>query len=175
MKLFGVLLAAAIVFPPFLLDDLQFELQRLYERPAVIALPAAPPVPAAATTELHFILPTGHADVSGWYFHDSRFPADGPQHTGLDYACAQGDPIYAAAAGVVAAARWNGDCGNEVMIHHSAGWITYYCHLSGYANRGYVQQGAVIGFCGNSGLSTGAHLHFEAHHAGLPIDPAGLP
>jgi len=209
-----VLCLVAILFPPWMPDDLRYELQRLYERPPVIAapLPAAAAIdaspclpddclefmralelttaiatpvvvptpavallPVAAITELHFILPTGHSDVSGWYFHDSRFPADGPQHTGLDYACSEGDPIYAAASGTITSAQLAGDFGNRVIIRHAGGWETRYCHLSQCAAWGWVAQGAIIGYCGNTGLSTGAHLHYEARLNGVLVDPAGLP
>ena len=170
----------ALLFPPWRqCDELKHELERLYQRapvervaPGVTLSPVATPV---LPEPVHFILPTGHSDVSGWYFHDSRFPADGPQHTGLDYACDEGDPIQAAASGTVIWRGWDGDFGNQVRIQHAGGWETRYCHLSAFGSGGWVSQGAVIGYCGNTGLSTGAHLHFEAHHDGALVDPLGLP
>jgi len=165
----------ALLLPPCIDAELRYEFERLYNR-----VPVATPIPVATPTlpvspPAHFILPTGSTEVSGWYFHDPRFPADGPQHIGLDYACAMGDPIYAAAAGVVSRRGWGGDCGNVVAIHHDGGWETRYCHLSGFAASGRVTQGQVIGFCGSTGLSTGPHLHFEARHGGALVDPLTLP
>jgi len=161
-----------LLFPPWRqCPELELAL-RQYSEPAVVAPVSAP---AQSNVPLHFILPTGHGEVSGWYFHDPRF-GDGPvQHTGLDYACAEGDPIYAAAAGTVISAGWAGDFGNRVIIQHAGGWETRYCHLSRFAAWGWVHQGAVIGYCGITGLTTGAHLHFEARRGGILVDPLTLP
>ena len=164
---------ALIMFPQNLNVDLLYEFDRLYNRAPVEApvpeLVYVAPQPVIA--QQAFILPTGSPLVSGWYYMDPRF-GDGPiQHTGIDYACLTGHPIVAAASGVVLFATWNGDCGNEVAVSHGNGVITYYCHLSGFASRGWVNQGDVIGFCGNSGLSTGPHLHYEKRIAGVPVDP----
>ena len=169
-----------LLFPPWRqCGELRHELERLYQRaPVERVAPGATLSPVATPVlpePVHFILPTGHSEVSGWYFHDSRFPADGPQHTGVDYACELGDPIYAAASGTVVWRGWDGDFGNTVAIQHAGGWETRYCHLSAYGIGGWVGQGAVIGYCGVTGLSTGAHLHFEARHNGALVDPLGLP
>ena len=173
-------LIALLLFPPWRqCDELSYEFERLYRRapveqaiPDVILSPVTTPI---LPKPVHFILPTGYSDVSGWYFLDSRFPADGPQHTGLDYACDDGDPIYAAASGRVTFAGWDGKFGNQVRIQHAGGWETRYCHLSTFGGGGWVNQGAVIGYCGVTGLTTGAHLHFEARHNGALVDPLGLP
>lgn len=116
-----------------------------------------------------FILPTGSPRVSGWYFHDPR----NPTHIGLDYACRAGDPIYAADNGVVTIAGWNGGYGILVEINHGNGFVTRYGHLSellvGCGTP--VYQGQVIGYCGSTGWSTGAHLHYEVRFNGVPQDP----
>ncbi len=116
-----------------------------------------------------FIYPTGSARVSGWYFHDRRNPG----HIGLDYACRQGDPIYAADHGVVTIAGWNGGYGILVELYHGNGFVTRYAHLSELAvGCGQsVYQGQIIGYCGSTGWSTGPHLHFEIRYQGTPQDP----
>jgi len=167
-------LRALILLPLCLSPAMRYEFERLYERgPVAIVAPA--PISAPALTPLHFASPTGRAIVSGWYFMDLRFPADGPQHTGVDLACFEGEPIRAGADGVVEFAARNGDCGLEVAVRHASGYVSYYCHLSGFASSGWVQRGDVVGFCGNTGLSTGAHLHYEVRRWGVPVDPLGLP
>lgn len=116
-----------------------------------------------------FILPTGNPRVSGWYFHDPRSPT----HIGLDYGCRTGEPIYAADNGVVNIAGWNGGYGIMVEINHGNGFITRYAHFSELAvGCGHaVYQGDLIGYCGNTGYSTGPHLHFEIRLDGVPQDP----
>jgi murein DD-endopeptidase MepM/ murein hydrolase activator NlpD len=118
-----------------------------------------------------FLLPTGSTDVSGWYFNDPR----NPTHIGLDYRCRTGDPIYAADSGVVTIAGWNGGYGIMVELDHGNGFRTRYAHFMvggltvgcGHA----VHQGDVIGHCGSTGWSSGAHLHFEIRNNGVPVDP----
>lgn len=116
-----------------------------------------------------FGYPTGRSSVSGWYFHDWR----NPTHIGLDYACRMGDPIYAADNGVVTIAGWNGGYGILVEVNHGNGFITRYGHFSdivvGCGEA--VYQGQLLGYCGSTGWSTGAHLHFEIRYNGAPQDP----
>lgn len=85
-------------------------------------------------------------------------------HAGVDIAAQLGDPIYAADSGLIVYAGWNTwGYGNLIVIDHGNGWHTLYAHLSqldvtcGQA----VEQGAVIGWAGSTGHSTGPHLHFE--------------
>ena len=116
-----------------------------------------------------FTLPTGSSRVSGWYFRDPRNPA----HIGLDYACRMGDPLYAADNGVVTIAGWNGSYGILIEVNHGNGFVTRYAHFSdiivgcGQA----VYQGQLLGYCGSTGWSSGAHLHFETRYNGVPQDP----
>lgn len=116
-----------------------------------------------------FILPTGSYGVSGWVFRDSRNPG----HIGLDYRCRLGDPIYAADAGVVVWAGWNGGYGNLVRVSHGNGFETYYAHFSAYAVScgEAVAQNQIIGYCGSTGWSTGPHLHYEIRLNGVPRNP----
>jgi LysM repeat protein len=116
-----------------------------------------------------FIYPTGSSRVSGWYFHDAR----NPTHIGLDYACRTGDPIVAADNGVVTIAGWNGGYGILIEINHGNGFVTRYGHFSQLAvGCGQaVYQGDLLGYCGSTGWSSGAHLHFEIRSGGSPQDP----
>ena len=118
-----------------------------------------------------FVLPTGSPRVSGWYFRDPRNPG----HIGLDYACRLGDPIYASDNGVVTIAGWNGGYGIMVELNHGNGFVTRYGHFNGLAvGCGQaIYQGQLLGYCGSTGYSTGAHLHFEIRHNGVPQDPQG--
>ncbi len=116
-----------------------------------------------------FILPTGSYSVSGWRFGDPSNPG----HIGLDYRCRLGDPIYAADAGVIVWAGWNGGYGNLVRVRHGNGYETYYAHFNSYAVGcgDPVVQGQVIGYCGTTGWSTGPHLHYEIRYNGIPQNP----
>ncbi len=118
-----------------------------------------------------FILPTGSSRVSGWYFRDPR----NPTHIGLDYACRQGDPLFAADNGVVTIAGWSGGYGILVELEHGNGFRTRYGHFSSLAvGCGHtVYQGDLLGYCGSTGWSTGPHLHFEIRYNGVPQDPQG--
>lgn len=97
-------------------------------------------------------------------------------HKGVDYAAAAGTPIYAVADGVVTRAGWAGGYGQLVRLGHGSGVETAYAHMQRIAVRPgeTVTQGAVIGYVGSTGLSTGPHLHFEVYRNGAAMDPAEL-
>jgi murein DD-endopeptidase MepM/ murein hydrolase activator NlpD len=86
-------------------------------------------------------------------------------HLGVDYAAPPGTPIWAVADGTVTSCGWNGGFGNQVIIRHMNGYITYYGHLSGFGpgiRSGIrVRQKQVIGYVGSTGLSTGPHLDYR--------------
>ena len=96
-------------------------------------------------------------------------------HTGVDWAAAHGTPIYAAGNGTVVRAGWEGGYGKYIRIRHHNGYETAYGHMTAYAKGieegGRVRQGQVIGFVGSTGLSTGAHLHYEILVNGRFVDP----
>lgn len=99
-------------------------------------------------------------------------------HTGIDFGVPVGTEVHAAAAGKVSFAGWQGGYGLLVVIDHGDGLSTYYAHLSeALVEVGqFVEQGQVIALTGNTGLSTGPHLHFEIRLHGRPVDPlAWLP
>jgi murein DD-endopeptidase MepM/ murein hydrolase activator NlpD len=97
-------------------------------------------------------------------------------HSGLDYKGAVGDPVAAAEAGTVAAAGREGGYGNYVRIDHGNGLQTAYAHLLSYKVKPgqCVGKGEAIGSLGNSGLSTGPHLHFEVLRDDRFVDPCLL-
>jgi murein DD-endopeptidase MepM/ murein hydrolase activator NlpD len=100
-----------------------------------------------------------------------------PGHLGIDVDQfnAEGSPVVAAAAGKVSFAGGNRCCsyGLYVQVEHRDGSMTLYAHLSVIqVHEGQdVAQGQVVGLSGNTGRSTGAHLHFELHMSGSPVDP----
>lgn len=95
-------------------------------------------------------------------------------HQGVDFAAAIGTPVVAALPGRVVSAGAFGGYGNQVLLQHADGTSTRYGHLSAIDVRpGQVlRAGERLGAVGNTGVSTGAHLHFEVVVAGTPIDPA---
>lgn len=103
-------------------------------------------------------------------------------HTGIDIRAAVGTPVYATKAGSVVDTRSgmgntypsNKSYGNMIKIEHEGGVSTLYGHLSAVlVGLGSVSKGELIGYSGNSGYSTGAHLHFEMRDPnGVAVDPA---
>ncbi len=97
-------------------------------------------------------------------------------HRALDYAGATGSLIRAVDHGVVAYANfgWNYGYGNMVVIDHGNGFTSLYAHLSTFSVRKGegVQQGQIVGHMGNSGHSTGPHLHLEIRRDGRALDPS---
>jgi murein DD-endopeptidase MepM/ murein hydrolase activator NlpD len=99
----------------------------------------------------------------------------GHLHSGVDIAVPEGTPIRAADSGRVALMGWVGGYGNYTCVQHTATMSTCYGHQSSFAtsNGASVTQGQVIGYSGNTGNSTGPHLHFEVRINGSPVDPMG--
>lgn len=106
--------------------------------------------------------------TSGFKFRWGRW------HNGIDYGIAVGTPIYAVWSGRVRYAQMNqGGFGNLIVIRHLNGLETFYAHLSRIDVRinQEVRSGDIIGLSGNTGRSTGPHLHFEVRFFDNPIDP----
>ncbi|MBC7100009.1 M23 family metallopeptidase, partial [Candidatus Bipolaricaulota bacterium] len=97
-------------------------------------------------------------------------------HTGIDIAVPEGTPVRAAAGGTVTFSGWQEGFGLLVVIDHENGYETYYGHLSRLlvAPGQSVSAGETIALSGNTGLSTGPHLHFEVRYLGTPVDPRPL-
>jgi murein DD-endopeptidase MepM/ murein hydrolase activator NlpD len=106
-------------------------------------------------------------------------------HYGVDYAAPPGTPIWAVADGTVTSCGWNGGFGNQVILRHMNGYITYYGHLSAYGSGirkgAKVSQKQIIGYVGSTGLSTGPHLDYRVAKDGQfrnplkEVFPAGFP
>jgi murein DD-endopeptidase MepM/ murein hydrolase activator NlpD len=94
-------------------------------------------------------------------------------HDGIDIGSGVGSPIYAAGAGKVIQAGWNGGYGNCITISHGNGFKTVYGHLSKIEVKAgdWVKKGQKIGKMGNTGNSTSSHLHFEIRINDIPADP----
>lgn len=97
----------------------------------------------------------------------------GRMHNGSDFAGPVGTPIYATADGVVIKAAWSQGFGRLIKIQHEFDIVTYYAHLSAFnVTKGQrVSQGDQIGDMGNSGNSTGSHLHYEIRVGGRALNP----
>jgi murein DD-endopeptidase MepM/ murein hydrolase activator NlpD len=99
-------------------------------------------------------------------------------HAGVDFGAPIGTPILAAGDGIISRASVMGGYGNVVDIAHDGTWSTRYGHLSRFAPGlragDRVTQGQVIAYSGNTGRSTGPHLHFEVRRNGAAINPMGV-
>jgi murein DD-endopeptidase MepM/ murein hydrolase activator NlpD len=97
----------------------------------------------------------------------------GRLHAGTDFAGSHGTPIYATADGVVSHAGWLSGYGRLIKIQHEFGIETRYAHLSRIRVRNgeRVVKGQRIGDMGNTGRSTGTHLHYETRVNGKPVNP----
>jgi murein DD-endopeptidase MepM/ murein hydrolase activator NlpD len=98
---------------------------------------------------------------------------EGAFHSGIDIAASYGTPVRAAADGDVAMAGFGTGYGREVMIDHGHSLSTVYAHLSAMTvvAGDHVTRGQVIGFVGESGRSTGPHLHYEVRVHSVPVNP----
>lgn len=99
----------------------------------------------------------------------------GRMHEGIDIAVGEGTPVHAAAAGTVIYAGWMGGYGNLVVVDHGNGLSTAYAHNSSLAVAvgQSVAAGEVVSYSGNTGNSTGPHVHFEVRMNGSAVDPLG--
>lgn len=94
-------------------------------------------------------------------------------HQGMDFTAPTGTEIFATGNGKVAEAGWKQGYGNSVIINHGFGYKTLYAHMHKIRVRTgqQVTRGQVIGTVGNTGKSTGPHLHYEVHYQGKPVNP----
>jgi murein DD-endopeptidase MepM/ murein hydrolase activator NlpD len=151
--------------------DLETHLAELEKEQAQVQARLAGAVPAGPVRQGsgNFIWPINGAFTSPFGMRWGRL------HAGVDLAAPEGTPIRAAASGRVVLLGWTGGYGNYTCISHGGSLSTCYAHQSRYGTSmgASVSQGQVIGYVGNTGNSTGAHLHFEVRINGAPVDPMG--
>lgn len=117
-----------------------------------------------------FLLPVSQRGLSAYYGQAGVNWMS--VHTGIDFPVSYGTPVMSAIDGTIRT-QWNSAYGNMAIVTAADGTETWYCHLSSTKLRsGPVKAGDVIAYSGNSGNSTGPHLHFEVRPGGgSPIDP----
>ena len=133
---------------------------------------------SALLTEIPSIWPVkgGNGHIS-FFFGQNENPFSGMYyiHKGIDISTFRaGDPVVATADGQIVTIDYTEDFGNYIIIKHKHGYYTRYAHLlpSNRVRIGQrVQQGEVISYIGNTGLSTGPHLHYEVHIGSDVVDP----
>jgi murein DD-endopeptidase MepM/ murein hydrolase activator NlpD len=119
------------------------------------------------------IMPTNGYLSCGFGYRIDPFTGVNQLHAGVDLAADIGTPVYATAEGVVCSIERDVGLGRVIKIDHKYGYETVYGHLSqiGVRNGQSVKRGDLIGTVGNSGLTTGPHLHYEVHYQGQPQNP----
>ena len=143
--------------------------------PESSTIPHAPRATLTAKTRtLFFRWPLPATGVNS-LFGPRADPVDGLArfHHGIDLEAPYGAIVVAAEAGVVASATWHGGHGRRVIIDHGWGYQTVYSHLAQLITQqgALVRAGEPVGLAGNSGRSTGPHLHFEVRDQGQCADP----
>ena len=98
-----------------------------------------------------------------------------PGHNGIDIAMPVGTPIEAKQSGQVLYSGWNDEGYGNLVIVENESYRTYYAHLNSVpVQKGdFVNAGTIIGLSGNTGNSTGPHLHYEVRYNGIPVPPLG--
>jgi len=124
-----------------------------------------------------FVWPLSGPITSGYGYRRDPFNPNRRQfHNGIDIRGRTGAPVRAAMAGRVSQVGYNNVLGNYVIISHHSGYRTLYAHMSVIRTRSgaYVGQGERIGDVGNTGQSTGPHLHFTVYKNGVTVNPRVL-
>jgi murein DD-endopeptidase MepM/ murein hydrolase activator NlpD len=97
-------------------------------------------------------------------------------HYGVDIGCREGTPVAATKDGVVTFVGYDSGYGNRIEVAHAGGWLTLYAHNNRILAKvgQVVKKGDIIALSGNTGASTGPHMHYELHQNGVAIDPIKL-
>ena len=150
--------------------DILHELLSDEMRPSLLALCGGI---AVADGALCWPLP-GHTYISCHFGEVDAFGNAG--HRGTDIPAPEGTPILAAHSGTVIISGWNNSYGNQVLLDNGAGLSTRYAHMTQTAVTAgkAVTAGQVIGYVGNTGDSTGFHLHFEVMQNGVRVNPMDM-
>ena len=152
-------------------NDILHELLSDEMRPTLLALCGG--IGIIEDGELCWPLP-GHTYISCNFGDDDAYGNSG--HRGTDIPAPEGTPILAAHSGTVIISGWNNSYGNQVLLDNGAGLSTRYAHMTQTAVTAgaTVTAGQVIGYVGNTGDSTGFHLHFEVMQNGVRVNPMSL-
>ncbi len=130
---------------------------------------------ANVPSESGFLWPLTNYNTLSSLFGSRIHPVTGKpnNHTGIDIPAPKGTPILASKSGVVVTSAYHNSYGNYVVVGHSDGTSTLYAHMSkrNVSEGQTVKQGAVVGYVGTTGSSTGNHLHFEVRVNGNRVDP----
>lgn len=122
-----------------------------------------------------WVLPIRYS-VCTSFFGNRVHPVDGETkyHSGVDLAAPLGTPIVAARSGTVEVASYDDSSGYYVCIDHLDNYETRYMHMQKYivTPGQFVVAGQIIGYCGETGVATGPHLHFAVYQNGKAVDPA---
>ena len=119
------------------------------------------------------IWPTSGWVTSGFAWRTSPFTGKREFHKGIDISAPRGTPIYAPARGAVTYSGRDGSYGLSIRLKHNSSLSTRFAHLHRIAvkNGQTVTRGELIGYVGNTGRSTGPHLHYEVRLNGVPVNP----
>lgn len=142
-------------------DELQALLKKLEEQRNILsATPSIPPAQGRIT--------------SRFGYRKSPFTGRSELHKGIDIANKKGTPVMATANGIVIFSGMRGQFGRIVTIDHGHGIVTHYAHLNKtLVNEGdRIKRGDLIARMGNTGRSTGTHLHYEVRLNGVPVNPS---
>lgn len=114
--------------------------------------------------------------ASGFGFRVHPIYKTRKMHTGMDFTASIGTEIYATGDGVVKEIKNDGGYGNHVVITHGYGYQTLYAHMSRFGVRAgqKVKRGDIVGYVGNTGRSTGPHLHYEVIKGNAKINPVNF-
>jgi len=112
--------------------------------------------------------------TSRFGYRDHPVAGEAKFHYGVDLGADLGTPIVASRSGTVITAEYENVAGNHVTIDHLDGYTSRYMHMDSYivSEGQFVMAGQIIGYCGSTGVSTGAHLHFGIYHNDKPVNPA---
>ena len=119
------------------------------------------------------IWPTSGWVTSGFAWRTSPFTGKREFHKGIDISAPRGTPIYAPARGAVTFSGRDGSYGLSIRLKHNSSLSTRFAHLHRIAIKSgqMVTRGELIGYVGNTGRSTGPHLHYEVRLNGVPVNP----
>ena len=126
------------------------------------------------SNESELCWPTDGTEITSEFgLRDSPTAGASSDHRGIDIGITEGTNVYACEAGTVTTAGWSDSAGNWVVIDHGNGYVSKYMHNSQVlvSAGDTVEKGQTIAISGNTGISTGPHLHFQIEYNGTAVDP----